>query len=93
MHKEEVATVQTSIYKKYRPMIYFLIIIGALIAFKNVILQLLLITFTVLCIGFLLFKGITYMLKIGYFLVRGILCSFAFIFTMGGILWVLNLLN
>lgn len=93
MQDMNVVIKTTTSYKKYGSIIFVLGLLGIIIAFAKVMLQMLLVMFLIMCIGFILFKAITYIFKFGYILFRGILCIFAFILALGGFLWILNLLH
>ncbi len=91
--KQLEAPVNMVFYKKVRPFIYLTVVIGTIIAFKEFILQLLLIIFLIGCIGFVMYKGVTYLFKFGYLLFRVVLSIMAFFVALGGFLWVMNLFN
>ncbi|MFB7304573.1 hypothetical protein [Heyndrickxia sporothermodurans] len=79
--------------KKYRPIIYLLVLTCALVIFRHVLLQFLLTIFLIGCIGFILFKAIKYIFKFGFFVLNLSLSIIALVLAAGGILWLLNLLN
>lgn len=93
MEKQLQAPNDMSTYKKVRPFIYLAVLIGALIVFKDVILQTLLLIFVVGCIGFVLYKSVVYLFKFSYLVFRGVLSIFAFVFALGGLMWILNFFN
>ncbi|WP_260288375.1 hypothetical protein [Peribacillus aracenensis] len=79
--------------KKYRPVVYLLVLIGIVWLFRRVIIQLLLTVCLISFIGFILYKAISYVLNFSFFILYLALCTIALVFAIGGGLWLLNLMG
>ncbi|MBT2606712.1 hypothetical protein J7E55_27530 [Bacillus sp. ISL-53] len=79
--------------KKYRPVLYLLGLIGVIWICRHIIIQLLLTICLILCIGFILYKAISYILTFGIFIIYMGLCTVALIVAIGGGLWLINLIG
>ncbi|MGG4263786.1 hypothetical protein [Peribacillus simplex] len=79
--------------KKYRPVVYLLALIGVIWICRHIIIQLLLTICLIICIGFILYKATSYILKFGFFIIYLGLCTVALVLAIGGGLWLLNLIG
>lgn len=82
-----------SFYKKNRLIIYFIVLIGILIASWNMLIELLLLMVLLIIIGFILIKSLSLIFKVSKFLIK-IALLFAVATSVLSILgWLLALVN